>query len=143
LAIKKEVWAEYLKESISYPEGTAFPFYKPQHVLVPITYITPNYFSIRTLAITSALTNLGHTVSLLIHDNNIVAHKYIASNKLMRQRTISGGYPGYLIEEIWRLQNKSYKIIRHMAQPHERYILVSRVLFHACKTQALERRADA
>jgi predicted transcriptional regulator len=103
LPIKKETWAEYLKESISYPEGTKFPFYQPHHVLVPITYITPNYFSIRTLAITSALTNLGHTVSLLIHDNNIVAHKYISSNKLMRQRTISGGYPGYLIEEIWRL----------------------------------------
>ncbi|WP_428086339.1 hypothetical protein [Caldisericum sp.] len=95
-------FAKYVSDSLIVVEGDATPQLfgdRKFHFLVPLTYITPNYLSMHTFSLISALTNLGHTVTILLHDNNLFSHPHLRPEILAR----SLSYPSlveYTIEEI-------------------------------------------
>jgi transcription initiation factor IIE alpha subunit len=70
------------------------------HFIIPITYITPNYLSIRVLSLISALTNLGHRVSIVLHDNNLIIHQRVRRNLLSKNNISFTRYVEQILEEI-------------------------------------------
>ncbi|MDE1851060.1 MAG: hypothetical protein KGH69_00005, partial [Candidatus Micrarchaeota archaeon] len=88
------------------------------HIFMPITYITPNYLSIFTIAIASSLTRLGNKVSLMLNDNNFIAHKYVLNNSAVMGYVSTGRYVQYVTDQMMRLvdafggDTKSVRIIK-------------------------------
>jgi DNA-binding transcriptional ArsR family regulator len=97
-------YTDYVKEGMTnYDNGERFDVEKiagKTHFIIPITYITPNYLSIHALSLISALTNLGHKVSIVLHDNNFIIHQRVRRNLLSKNNTSLARYVEQILEEI-------------------------------------------
>lgn len=88
------------------------------HFIIPLTYITPNYLMLYNFSLVSALTNLGHTVSIFLHDNNLLSHPQHRREVLGRRAVSISNLIEYMIEEVEMLllalgtDMKNVKIIK-------------------------------
>ncbi len=73
------------------------------HVLMPITYISPNYFSLRSLALAASLTRLGNKVSIVLNDNNISSHKSVLQNNDALYYMASGRYVQQTMDQMMEI----------------------------------------
>ena len=100
-------YLKYLKSTISLPNGQKAIMNKfnagTAHILMPITYISPNYLTVREMAIVASLTNFGNKVTILLHDSNIAAHKYVQGNEVAMAHVTGGGYIQHIIDQMYRL----------------------------------------
>lgn len=73
------------------------------HVLAPITYLSPNYLTIRFLATVAALSGLGNKVSIVLNDSNASSHKIISKNRDSDYYLVSGKYSQQVIDQMSRI----------------------------------------
>ncbi len=73
------------------------------HFMIPMTYVTPSYLAVQRFAVVSALTNLGNSVSIFLHDNNILAHKHPRRMSLKRTKVSLSSHVEDIVDEIMLL----------------------------------------
>lgn len=88
------------------------------HFILPITYITPTYIALDFFTMVSSLSNLGHTVSIFLHDNNLLAHQRSRQEVFSKSNIPISKYIEHTIEEIeillstLKADKKNIKIIK-------------------------------
>ena len=99
-------YLEYVKTAISDTEHNLamndFAAGKA-HILMNITYLSPNYLSLRALATVASLTRLGNRVSLVLNDSNISTHKSVLQNNDALYYIASGRYMQQIIDQMARV----------------------------------------
>jgi hypothetical protein len=81
-------------------EPVSFTDKEKYHFLLPMTYINPSYLAIGFLTTVSALSNMGHKVSILIHDVNLLVHAQSKREMMNKGRFSISNYIEYILEEI-------------------------------------------
>lgn len=98
-----EFYEEYVKSALQFNDAErriTLVGGDRYHFILPLTYITPNYFNIFNFSIVSALSNLGHDVSILLHDNNLLSHPRYRNEMLARGNFSLTGVIENIIDEI-------------------------------------------
>ena len=106
--VVEKIYEEYIKNSIvhSYDKSEkVVEIPKNSHFLMPITYVSPTYLSVFSIAIAASLTKLGNRISIILNDNNLIIHKNVVRNSRGIGYLASGKYIQYITDQMLRLFN--------------------------------------
>ncbi len=73
------------------------------HVMMPITYLSPNYLAVRFIATAACLSRLGNRVSIVLSDSNIPAHRLVSQKGNSPYYLVSGRYAQQIIDQMSHL----------------------------------------
>ena len=107
MAVAKTEYSAYVKAAMSdgYEYAKAYSDFcsGESHVLMPITYISPTYLSLRSLALAASLTRLDNKVSIILNDNNTSSHKSVLQNNDALYYMASGRYIQQIMDQMMEI----------------------------------------